>query len=255
MIRLIRPDKPKKLAEQETVLTNEFLKDNKKTVWKKEYIQKPLLEMTNYKCSYCERAIGKNTGQDVHIDHFKYKNKYKELVVDWNNLLPSCAQCNRNKGTHDTVEQPIINPAETDPRDYLFISQYRYYSKDARQDSIGRRTLDVLLLNDSDDCCIVRFKLGNELAERVEDLYNITVDKGEELKTDTATKNKVISGCRKLLKKCLPTEEYSAFMATSLHTDNNFLALKDALIKLELWDEELTWLFDISKNSVYDIHR
>lgn len=255
MIQLTRPGKPQRLAEQELVLTNEFKADKKKTVWKKSYIQKPLLEMTNNKCSYCERAIGKKSGQDVHIDHFKYKDKYPELVVDWNNLMPCCARCNRNKGTHDTVEQPIINPTEIDPKDYLFISKYRFYSKDPSESSIGRRTLDVLLLNDSDDCCVVRFQLGNELAEKIESFYQIVVDKGDSLKIDTASKNKVINGCRKILKKCLPTEEYSAFMATSLHTDANFLALKELLVKLDLWDEELGRLFDESKKSVYDTRR
>lgn len=255
MIRLTRPNKPKMLEEQEALLTDEFKANNKKSVWKKTYIQKPLLEMTNNKCSYCERAIGKKSGQDVHIDHFKYKDKYPELVVDWNNLLPSCARCNRNKGTHDTVEQPIINPTEKNPKDYLFIANSRYYSKDPREGSIGRRTLDVLLLNDSDDCCIVRFQLGNELADKVESLYHIAVDKGDALKTDTVAKNKVINGCRKLLKKCLPTEEYSAFMATSLHTDSNFLELKGLLMQHGLWNEELTQLFEESKKNVYDTHR
>jgi len=255
MIQLIRPDKPEKLAEQEVVLTKEYKEDNNKPVWKKAFIQKPLLEMTNHKCSYCERAIGKKSGQDVHIDHFKCKNKYPDLVVDWDNLLPSCARCNRNKGTHDTVEEPIINPTVSNPKDYLYISNYRYYSKDSSVDSIGRRTLDVFLLNDSDDCCLVRFQLGNELAEKLENFYHITVDKGESLKTDTANRNKVISGCKKLLKKCLPSEEYSAFMATSLHTDNNFLALKDLLTKENLWDDELTQFFNDSKVSLYDTKR
>lgn len=255
MIRLTRPHKPQKLADQEVLLTNEYKANNKKAVWKKTYIQDPLLEMTHNKCSYCERAIGKKSGQDVHIDHFKCKDKYPELVVDWNNLLPSCARCNRNKGTHDTVEQPIIDPTEIDPKELLFISKYRYYSKDPSQNNIGQRTLDVLLLNDSDDCCIVRFQLCNELAEKVESFYQIVIEKGETLKTDTVSKNKVINGCRKLLKKCLPTAEYSAFMATSLHTDSNFLALKDVLMKQGLWDEDLCQLFDESKKSVYDTHR
>lgn len=255
MIRLTRPNKPQKLAEQETALTNEFMVDNKKPVWKKAFIQKPLLEMTSYKCSYCERAIGKNSGQDVHIDHFKYKDKYPDLVVDWDNLMPSCARCNRNKGTHDSIEEPIINPTETDPKDHLFISNYRYYSKDPREDSIGRRTLDVLLLNDSDDCCIVRFQLGNGIAEKVEDLYHLAVEKGSALKADTVAKNKVLNGCRKLLNKCLHTAEYSAFMATTLHMDSNFLALKELLIRHGLWDKELNDLYDKSKCNVYDTHR
>lgn len=255
MIQLTRPNKPQELAEHEVSLTNEYKADHKKNVWKKTYIQKPLLKMSNNKCSYCERIIGGNSGQDVHIDHFKYKDKYPDLVVAWENLLPSCARCNRNKSTHDVVEQPIINPTEINPRDHLIIAKYRYYSKDPSEDSIGRRTLDILQLNDSDDCCVVRFQLGNELAEKVESFYHIAIDKGENLITDTAAKNKVVNGCRKLLKKCLPTAEYSAFMATSLHKDNNFIALKDLLIKLGLWDQELSQLLNESQNSVYDTCR
>ena len=44
-------------------------------------------------------------------------------------------------------------------------------------------------------------------------------------------------------------------MATSLHTDTNFIALKDLLEKLDLWDEELRKLFDASINNVYDTYR
>lgn len=255
MIRLTRPAKPQKLAEQEASLTNEFKMDPNKAVWKKPYIQQPLLEMTGCKCSYCERAIGKETGREVHIDHFKCKKNYPELVVDWKNLLPSCGRCNRHKGEHDTVKQPILNPAETDPREFLFLSNYRYYSKDPGADSIGRRTLEVLLLNDSDDCCKARFQLGNQLAEKIESFYDIVVEKGAALKTDTAAKNKVVNGCRKLLKKCLPTEEYSAFMATALHSDGNFSFIKSALTEQGLWDEELSRLFEESRKSVYDTHR
>lgn len=255
MIRLIRPDKPQKLAEQEVELTKKFESDKTAAVWKKAFIQAPLLKMTHNKCSYCERLIGKTSGQDVHIDHFKCKDKYPDFVVEWNNLLPSCARCNRNKSNHDTVDQPIINPAEMNPKDYLFISKYRYCSKKAEEGSIGRRTLDVLMLNDSDDCCLPRFQLCNALAEKISDLYQLAFDKGDALKDDTVSKNKVLNGCRKLLEKCLPTAEYSAFMATSLHTDDNFLALKDVLVKQNLWDEDLMKLFDDSKSSVYDTHR
>lgn len=255
MIRLIRPEKPKKLIEEEKTLTAQFKVDNKKPVWKKSYIEKPLLKMSNSKCSYCEQKIGRGTGLDVHIDHFKCKNKYPELVVDWNNLLPSCSRCNRNKSTHDTVEKPIINPTEVDPKDFLFISRYRYYSKDSRENSLGRMTLGVLNLNDSDDCCKIRFQICNEIAEKIEYLYHKVVDKGSLIATDTVEKNKVINGCRKILQQCLPENAYSAFIATSLHNDTNFLLLKNSLIEYGLWDDDLSSLFDKSKESVYDTHR
>lgn len=255
MIQLIRPDKPQKLAEQEIELTKMFIADKNAAVWKKAFIQNPLLEMTHNKCSYCERKIGRKFGQDVHMDHFKCKDKYPDSVVDWKNLFPSCARCNRDKSIHDVIAQPIINPVEMNPKDYLFIFQYRYYSKTNEKNDIGRCTLNVLTLNDSDDCCLPRFQLCNALAEKISDLYQLALDKGDTLENDTVSKNKILNGCRKLLKKCLPTAEYSAFMATSLHTDENFLALKDILAKKNLWDEDLVKLFDESKYSVYDTHR
>lgn len=255
MIRLIRPSKPQKLLENEVALTNEYKFDKTKSVWKKTYIQTPLLEMTKNKCCYCERLIGRKSGQDVHIDHFKYKDKHPELVVDWNNLLPSCARCNRNKGTHDTEIEPIINPTEVDPKEFLYIDKYRFCSKDSKEGSLGRRTIGVFLLNDSDECCIVRFQLGTKLAEKLEELFQDAVDKGDDLKTDTVTKNKVINGCLKLLKQCIPSAEYSAFMATSLHTDSNFISLKELLTRQCLWNEDLEKLYEESKKSVYDTHR
>ena len=137
MIRLIRPDKPQKLAEQEVELTKKFESDKTAAVWKKAFIQAPLLKMTHNKCSYCERLIGKTSGQDVHIDHFKCKDKYPDFVVEWNNLLPSCARCNRNKSNHDTVDQPIINPAEMNPKDYLLSPNIGIVAKRPKKAVLG----------------------------------------------------------------------------------------------------------------------
>lgn len=73
----------------------------KKVVWNKAYIKNALLEMSDNKCCYCECKIGKGE-REMHVEHFKPKSIYPDLVVEWNNLLPSCPHCNKQKSSHDT---------------------------------------------------------------------------------------------------------------------------------------------------------
>lgn len=43
-------------------------------------------------CGYCEReCLGE-------VDHFRPKNKYPELVYNWNNWILACHSCNLTKG-------------------------------------------------------------------------------------------------------------------------------------------------------------
>ena len=115
MIQIERTPKPLKLTDAvQQELTSEFKKDNSKAVWGKTYIRKALLDMSNSKCCYCECLVGKGT-KEMHVDHFQPKSIYPDLVVQWENLLPSCSQCNKSKSDHDTVQEPIINPTKDNP--------------------------------------------------------------------------------------------------------------------------------------------
>ena len=151
MIKLTRSNPPEKLTkEEQKKLTEEFKKNKKKSVWNKPYIRDALLKECNGKCIYCESLIGSGN-KEMHVDHFHYKDKYVDEVVSWNNLNPSCPHCNKSKSTHDTYEDPIINPFEDNPQDYFYITNYRYRSKNKNVDHIVRNTINVLGLNDTDD--------------------------------------------------------------------------------------------------------
>ena len=66
MIKLMRPDKPKELEKNETSLTEEYKKTGK-SVWRKDYIVKALMEMSHNKCCYCETSYGVHWWMDSKI--------------------------------------------------------------------------------------------------------------------------------------------------------------------------------------------
>lgn len=74
---------------------------------------KTLLEQAFHgKCAYCESPYG--VTQPVDVEHFRPKGKvegvehagYWWLAMDWDNLLPSCIDCNRRRG------QEVADPAD-----------------------------------------------------------------------------------------------------------------------------------------------
>ncbi len=79
----------------------------------KKYIMECLAETSRHKCAYCERIPNKG-GSYLEIEHFypKSRKEYRHMVFAFENLLPSCPQCNRVKGqrfrNEDGVE--ILDP-------------------------------------------------------------------------------------------------------------------------------------------------
>ena len=54
-------------------------------------------------CAYCERACQFPTGSgessnEETIDHFRPRNRFPDLWLDWLNLVYACHRCNQNKG-------------------------------------------------------------------------------------------------------------------------------------------------------------
>lgn len=228
MIQLLRPPKPQKLADNETALTAEFKADDKKPVWNKSYIRDALLAMSSEKCCYCECKVGRGE-REMHVEHFKPKSIYKDLVVDWNNLFPSCPHCNKEKAAHDTVKEPIVNPVDNNPKDYFYLKDYRYFCFDNSEDSVARRTLGVLSLNDSTENVLKRYVIGNELHNKIEDIFELSIANESLLKTKTTIRNKIRNGCRDILKQGFPNAVYSAFMATLISNDENFASCVNVL--------------------------
>lgn len=252
MRRIQRIPKPEELTEDiQKELTERFKKDES-DVWNQQYIRDGLLKMTDHKCCYCESKVGSGI-EDLHVEHFHPKDKYPDEVVDWENLFPSCPHCNRKKSNHDTNIEPIINPCKVDPRQYFYFKNYRYRSKDLDPDSIGKRTLYVLKLNNTNRIKNTRFKIGEQLSEEIGNIYELASDNRDILCTNTRKRNKVLNGCRNLLEFCQPNSEYGSFMSTILHNDEDFIALCEILKQLDLWNDELEELFIMSNDIKYEI--
>lgn len=239
MIKVERIERPDELTDAvRRQLTEEFKRDTSKRVWNKKYIREGLLKESSHKCVYCECLIGEGH-KEMHVDHFHYKDKYPEEVVLWENLNPSCPRCNKNKSIHDTYQHPIINPFEQNPKDYFFIRNYRYYSRNEQVEPIVRDTIDVLGLNDTDEVVKFRFAQGEALAETIEAIYRLAKENAEILCSDTRKRNRVLRGCRNILSYGTKEAEYAAFMATIIADNPYYKKLKDLLQGLGLWDEHL----------------
>ncbi len=251
MIYIERTAKPAKLTDEvQEVLTKEYLADTQKTVWNKSFISEELLALSHGKCCYCERKVG-NGSVDMHVDHFKPKSLYPNEVVSWNNLMPSCPDCNRNKSNHDTVAEPIVNPCEDDPRKYFYLKDFRYKAFDTARNSKANITIDVLRLNDLSKKCITRFQVTSEILEKLSNINIFAKENMTVLNTDVRKRNKVISTCRDLLEYCGPTAEFSAFTATALQKDSDYVELRKELQENGLWTQELENLDKESKRCVF----
>lgn len=253
MIRIVRTEKPVELTEAiEKQLTEEFIANNSRKVWDKRYIRSALLNMSNNKCCYCECLVG--SGHiDMHIEHFYPKSIYPNLVVDWNNLLPSCAACNSFKGSHDTRIEPIINPTLNRPQDYFYLRDYRYKCKSNNINSIARRTLEVLMLNDTEKRVKQRFILGETLNDEIEKAREYLEDNYTDIAIAQRIKNRGVNWCKKILRFGVPTAEFSAFMATIIYNNEDYCRIKEILNENNLWCEELRQLEESLLSNVYDI--
>lgn len=255
MIHLQRPPKPIKLTEDlQTELTEKFKADKNQDVWNKSFLRTALLDMSHGKCCYCETRINEGPAY-MHIDHFKPKSIYPDEVVNWDNLFPACGDCNSEKTDHDTVKKPILNPCEDDPRQFFYLSQAFYKSIDRNPGSIANLTINVLDLNDLDKKCKVRYKVMAELVKKLDEIALFARANRETLQEDTITRNKVIRGCRDLLKKCIPEAEFSAFNSTALHHDADYEDLKQLLQQEKLWTQELEDLDNRSRTCVFRNNR
>ncbi|SCY77258.1 HNH endonuclease [Butyrivibrio sp. INlla14] len=243
MIKLSRIDAPIELSDDIVKkLTEEYKLDNKKAVWRKPYITGSLLKMSHCKCSYCETKLGEE-GKYMEVDHYHPKNKYPDEVVMWDNLIPSCGRCNSNKSTCDTYLEPIINPYVDNPKEYLYMENYRIKSRN--NNKLGRKTIDVLYLNDMEGLILPRFKIGNAVQEKLGSILDVF----DEYKRNPnfSRRNKIVNATKELLKEAREDSEYASLVATVLLQDDNYILLKERLKSANLWDDELKTL---DKNAI-----
>lgn len=237
MIKLSRPERPKELTDELVARkTEQFKADKTKAVWNETYIKDALMAMSYGKCCYCECCLGEES-KYMEVEHFHDKHKHPDEVVQWDNLLPSCKACNVNKGTHDTVNAPIINPAKDNPQEHLWLYNcVRLRSKD----ELGEETIDTLNLNDLDKHCMPRYKLSAAMAKSIESLKSRAEKLATEVKPSQRCINKLRNEVLELLQIAMPEKEYSAVASTAILGDRFYAELKQVLNTLSIWTDEMT---------------
>lgn len=254
MIRLERPSKPLELTDELQAELTEKYANTSRAVWNQSFIRDVLLTSSHYKCCYCEKRIG--TGfPDMHIDHYRPKSLYPDSVVEWDNLMPCCGDCNRSKTNHDTGKVPIVNPFKDEPKDYFYLKDYLYKAIDNRYDSIANTTISVLGLNDLDKKCKQRYLYVTKILEDLKEVLIIAQKNQEVLNKDIALCNNLERRLRGILRLCTPDEEYSAFVATAVLCDMDYRDLKNILLTAGRWSDELRELEAVAMPCVYSTTR
>lgn len=154
-------------------------------------------------------------------------------MVEWGNLLPSCAFCNTSKGDYDVeANESIVHPVFDCPNDYLFMRNGYLFAKNKK----GEATISVLGLNDRVMFAKPRAELCTSLNEDIADCLRLI----ERCQTET-DRYEVRNKCRALLHGGLPDREYSATVATFLMCEQRDLVqeVEQQLRAWELWDEEM----------------
>ncbi len=99
------------------------------------------------KCAFCESKV-KHVSPE-HIEHYrpKEKDKFPELMFNWENWLLSCPTCNTNKGTKfpycDDGEPCFLEPTVDEPGEHLDFLRAQILSRTNR----GEKTVQEIGLN------------------------------------------------------------------------------------------------------------
>ncbi|WP_136604682.1 HNH endonuclease [Paenibacillus dokdonensis] len=237
MIKVNKLPKPTELTPDVVLkLTTEY-KTTKKSVWKKAYIEEALLSSSHSKCAYCECKLNVES-KYMEVEHYQDKHTHPDLVVDWDNLLPSCKRCNGRKHKHNTEINPIIDPSKMNPQEHLKMKYYRLIGKT----DIGKETISVLLLNDTRKVVQKRFEISQLVHEKIEELLEKCQDYHTGSKS-TRLRNRIVQTTKNILEEASPQAEYAATVASDILNDPHFHKIIDILKSEYLWDSELDELF------------
>ena len=232
MIQLQAIAKPIELTnELIQKLTQKYI-ENGTAVWQKTYIKKALGKMSFEKCCFCECRLNEES-KYLEVEHFHPKSLYPAEVLLWENLLPICGRCNKQKSDHDTKQVPIIHPVKDNPKDHLELRNYRFYKKTP----LGQKTIDVISLNDNSQKIVdKRFQIGTAILEQLEDLLERTNDY---YKAPTIrNKNKIRSQLRNIMTEGTKESTYSATAATILLNEASYAEIKQIFTQQNLWTDE-----------------
>ncbi|GAB3932414.1 HNH endonuclease [Larkinella terrae] len=232
------PIPPELTEERKKTLTDEY-KVTEKAVWQKDFICDPLLEMTHGKCCFSECKLNEE-GKYDEVEHFHPKSLYPDEVVSWDNLLPINKACNIAKGDHDTKAEPIINPRFDDPKIHLYFKGYRFYPKT----ELGKKTIDVVGLNDWTMWVTPRFEIGKHIIELLESILDQTRTFFSIGPQTVLRRNRLLSRLRGLMIEGTEKYAYSATVATVLLNEECYQEIKSLFEANGLWSDELQNLED-----------
>ena len=250
MIRLQpHPCPPELTDDVSSQLTQAFLADNTKPVWKQDYIVRALMKMSHDKCCYCECKIHEES-KYPEVEHFYPKKWYPELVVAWENLLPACKRCNGNKRDHDTGKDPILHPVKDEPKDHLKLVNYWFLEKT----TLGKQTIRVIKLNDIPRRMVeIRLEIDERFHKELVLLEHLAQDLLDGIVTTNLRKELIVNKMKVILSECLPQSRYAAASATFLVNKPLFLSVKSILRSCHLWDEEMTRMENIAREIALEV--
>jgi len=139
-----------------------------------------LLEEQMLLCAYCEKEIDENP-KNSNIDHFKTRNLFPELTLDYSNLLVSCnteERCSKFKDTHIKSREEydnIINPTIENPHDFF---DYLPTGEIIAKNEKGQYTIDIFNLKDKalNECRLQIAKSLEHLDLSLDEIYDIFPD-------------------------------------------------------------------------------
>ena len=228
--------KPLKLTKNLQDRLTEKFKSTGAAVWNRDFIKDSLLTMSNRKCCYCE-SILLNESNFLEVEHFHPKNKYVDEVLEWTNLLPSCKRCNVQKGPHDTVCEPIINPCEVDPKHHLTTREYWISGIGI----LGKRTVYILDLNNL-KLLTPRIQVGIQINQRLDSIIDQVIKYIDSTSKTTEDRFKLINGLKALMMTGTPEKGYASTVASCIMNSGNYKAIRAFLSEAGLWDDELIQL-------------
>ncbi|WP_353666068.1 HNH endonuclease [Microbacterium sp. che218] len=118
------------------------------------------------KCMYCEGRI-----DDVAysaVEHIAPKERFPDLILEWENLGLACTRCNTNKGAYWTEDPSlkILNPYSDEVGEHLSFAGPMLVP--AAGSKRGANTIRKLKFNERTDLLISKFSAIQELHDRIE---------------------------------------------------------------------------------------
>jgi hypothetical protein len=164
-----------------------LIKRNQSPPTRKKYqYYKPFLRIDfEYRCSYCKnRETVEGGSKKFHIDHYKPKKKFPELINDYLNLFYCCSECNNaKKDFWPTMFDRLMRRFILNPCEYDFEEHYNMNQPEWRGNTrVALWNIERLRLNSSRrvqfrqdelDIC----KMINELNHKQEELKKHLVSK------------------------------------------------------------------------------